>query len=92
MLPKGENHYDEYFGNQEVYRASVDASFSVPPSDAQSVDVTVTYQGCADAGLCYPPETKTIAISLEGAPPAIADSSSPGGGSGYVSGQDSFMA
>ena len=39
VLPKGENHYDEYFGDQEVYRESVDATFSVPPSDARTVDV-----------------------------------------------------
>jgi thiol:disulfide interchange protein DsbD len=31
VLPKGENHHDEYFGDQEVYRQSVDATFSVPP-------------------------------------------------------------
>jgi thiol:disulfide interchange protein DsbD len=88
VLPKGENHHDEYFGDQEVYRQSVDATFSVPPSDAKSVEVKVTYQGCADAGLCYPPETKTLAISLEDAPPASAGSSSDGGG--YVSEQDSY--
>jgi len=42
VLPKGEPHSDEYFGEQEVYRQSVDATFSVPPSDAKSVDVNVT--------------------------------------------------
>jgi thiol:disulfide interchange protein DsbD len=68
VLPKGEAHHDDYFGDQEVYRESLDASFSVPPSDAKSVDVNVTYQGCADAGLCYPPITKTLSISLDGAP------------------------
>jgi thiol:disulfide interchange protein DsbD len=91
VLPKGQDHYDEYFGNQEIYRESVDATFSVPPSDAKSVSVRVTYQGCADAGLCYPPETKAITISLEGAPATIATSSSDGA-TPYVSEQDSFMA
>ncbi len=88
VLPKGENHYDEYFGNQEVYRQSVDASFSVPPSDSKTVEVKVTYQGCADAGLCYPPETKTLTVSLEGAPATAAAASVAGGG--YVSEQDSY--
>jgi thioredoxin:protein disulfide reductase len=87
VLPKGENHYDEYFGNQEVYRQSVDATFSVPPSEAKSVEVKVTYQGCADAGLCYPPETKTLTISLEGAPATVAAGAS---GNPYVSEQDSY--
>ena len=86
VLPKGENHHDEYFGDQEVYRDSVDATFSVPPSDAKSVEVKVTYQGCADAGLCYPPETKTLTISLEGAPATVAADAS----GGYVSEQDSY--
>ena len=80
VLPKGEAHSDEYFGEQEVYRQSVDATFSVPPSDAKTVEVSVTYQGCADAGLCYPPETKVVSISLENAPAAttaVAGAASP---------------
>jgi thioredoxin:protein disulfide reductase len=88
VLPKGESHTDEYFGTQEIYRQSVDGTFSVPPSDATTVEVKVTYQGCADAGLCYPPETKTISISLEDAPAtSVADAAS---GGGYVSEQDSY--
>jgi thioredoxin:protein disulfide reductase len=90
VLPKGENHHDEYFGDQEVYRQSLDATFSLPPSDAKSVDVKVTYQGCADAGLCYPPETKTISISLEDAPPAGAVATTAGSDGGYVSEQDTY--
>jgi len=89
VLPKGLPHSDEYFGEQEIYRQSLDASFAVPPG-AKSVDVKVTYQGCADAGLCYPPITKTLNVSLEGAPTTMA-SASPSNG-GYVSEQDSFTA
>src|SRR5688572_5174973 len=83
VLPKGESHYDEYFGEQEIFRGSLDGTFSVPPG-AKTVDVNVTYQGCADAGLCYPPITKTLSVSLEGAPAAIATSAANGPG-GYVS-------
>lgn len=90
VLPKGEAHSDEYFGEQEVYRQSLDASFSVPPSDAKSIDVKVTYQGCADAGLCYPPITKTLTISLEDVPAGSASAAADS--SGYVSEQDSFAA
>ena len=88
VLPKGEPHSDEYFGEQEVYRQSLDATFSVPPSDAKSVDVNVTYQGCADAGLCYPPQTKLVSISLEDAPPATSVAA-PAEGE-FVSEQDSY--
>jgi thiol:disulfide interchange protein DsbD len=90
VLPKGEPHSDEYFGTQEVYRQSLDASFSVPPG-AKTVDVKVTYQGCADAGLCYPPITKKLSVSLDGAPAAIAGDAG-GSNGGYISEQDSFTA
>jgi thiol:disulfide interchange protein DsbD len=66
VLPKGEPHSDEYFGEQEIYRQSLDASFSVPPSSAKTIEVRVTYQGCADAGLCYPPITKNVTIGSDG--------------------------
>jgi len=88
VLPKGEPHSDEYFGEQEVYRQSLDATFSVPPSDAKSVDVNVTYQGCADAGLCYPPQTKLVSISLDDAPPATSVAAPAEGA--FVSEQDSY--
>ena len=89
VLPKGLPHSDEYFGEQEVYRQSVDATFSVPPG-AKSVDVKVTYQGCADAGLCYPPITKVLNVSLEGAPTSVASASGGSSTGGFVSEQDSY--
>jgi thiol:disulfide interchange protein DsbD len=89
VLPKGESHTDEYFGKQEIYRESVDATISLPPANAKSVDLKVTYQGCADAGLCYPPETKVISVSLEDAPATVPVSASSDTG-GYVSEQDSY--
>jgi thiol:disulfide interchange protein DsbD len=88
QLPKGESHVDEYFGEQEIYRESLDATLAVPPG-TKSVDVNVTYQGCADAGLCYPPITKTVKVSLEGAPATVASTSNPDAG-GFVSEQDSY--
>ena len=54
----------------------------------RSVDVNVTYQGCADAGLCYPPQTKLVSISLEDAP-AATSVAAPAEGA-FVSEQDSY--
>ena len=51
--------------------------------------MNVTYQGCADAGLCYPPQTKLVSISLEGAPPRRA-SRRRRTRRAYVSEQDSY--
>ena len=86
-LPAGETKMDEYFGKQEVYHHDVVGSIAV--SRASSGDLTVpmkvTYQGCATAGLCYPPITKVVNVVLPspgtGAPQAGGANagSSPGG-------------
>lgn len=49
---------DEYFGDVEVYYqfTTLTIAASALPSNAPS-DLKISYQGCADAGLCYPPET-----------------------------------
>ncbi len=79
VLPKGEAHSDEYFGEQEIYRQSLDASFAVPPGASNLVNVT--YQGCADAGLCYPPITKQISISsADGVTSALVQAGASSGG------------
>ena len=70
-FPKGKIKNDEYFGIMEVYYRSVAALVPVPRTAAgDTIDVDVTYQGCAEAGLCYPPITKTVSLLL---PVAVAD-------------------
>lgn len=62
QLPNGEWHSDEFYGKSEIYRHSL----TVPVTLTQAIagaTLTVTYQGCADAGFCYPPETKTVPLS-----------------------------
>ncbi|MFM9383266.1 protein-disulfide reductase DsbD [Pseudomonas sp. UV AK001] len=55
-LPEGESHSDEYFGEQQVYRQGLELKI---PATAKG-QIKVSYQGCADAGLCYPPQTRVI--------------------------------
>lgn len=55
-LPQGEAHSDEFFGEQPVYRQGVEVKIPA----AASGSIKVSYQGCADAGLCYPPQTRVI--------------------------------
>ncbi|MCP1446786.1 thiol:disulfide interchange protein DsbD [Pseudomonas sp. GGS8] len=55
-LPEGESHSDEFFGEQPVYRQGLELKI---PATA-SGQIKVGYQGCADAGLCYPPQTRVI--------------------------------
>ena len=59
VVPDGLAKTDEFFGDVEVYYGAVDASIQLAET-AELIELTITYQGCADAGLCYPPETKTF--------------------------------
>ena len=60
QLPKGEQKHDEYFGDVEVYHGILEVE--VPRTDQRAFTLVVTYQGCADKGLCYPPETERLDI------------------------------
>ncbi|MHC8337343.1 protein-disulfide reductase DsbD [Pseudomonas sp. HLT2-19-2] len=60
QLPKGEQKHDEYFGDVEVYHGVLDVE--LPRTDQRAFTLAVTYQGCADKGLCYPPETERLSI------------------------------
>ena len=53
----------------EVYYDSVAARVPVVGAAGAPVDVDITYQRCAEAGLCYPPITKTASLLL---PTALA--------------------
>ncbi|EJM80101.1 protein-disulfide reductase DsbD [Pseudomonas sp. GM60] len=64
QLPKGEQKHDEYFGDVEVYHGILDVE--LPRSDQRAFTLAVTYQGCADKGLCYPPETERLNIDGSG--------------------------
>jgi thiol:disulfide interchange protein DsbD len=64
-MPDGKKKTDEFFGDVEVYYGILSATVPVTrPQGAAAFEIAVTYQGCADAGLCYPPVTKTVAIEL----------------------------
>src|SRR5450755_2356283 len=56
--PQGDVHMDDYFGAQEVFRGQfmVTAPLSLASDASRSVLLKLKIQGCADAGLCYPPQ------------------------------------
>ncbi|MGQ5715429.1 protein-disulfide reductase DsbD [Enterobacter cloacae] len=62
QLPAGEWHKDEFYGKSEIYRQRLSVPVTVNQAD-KGATLTVTYQGCADAGFCYPPETKIVPLS-----------------------------
>ena len=55
--PQGEMIHDAYFGDTEVWRHQVAVHFEIAARTAE-----LTWQGCADAGLCYPPITRQVRL------------------------------
>ncbi|UTL80676.1 protein-disulfide reductase DsbD [Pseudomonas putida] len=68
-IPKGEAKHDEFFGDVEVYHGVLD--IELPRTDTRAFTLLIGYQGCADKGLCYPPETARL--SIDGAGGSTAD-------------------
>ena len=62
ILPPGTVKRDPYLGINEVYTQQVEAAVPYHRFDygAHPLQVKVTYQGCAEAGLCYPLITKVL--------------------------------
>jgi len=74
-LPAGEQKTDDYFGEVEVYYGVLDVELPIRNPQNQPFTLQVTYQGCADKGLCYPPETESLDIG--GAPTGPPKASTP---------------
>ncbi len=66
-IPPGKRKVDEYFGEVEVYYHQATARIPVTAGDSGTIQVGISYQGCADAGLCYPPELKWVSMPVSGA-------------------------
>ena len=64
VIPKGLAKDDEYFGRVEVYYNYADLSLKGIPNSA-NLALTVTSQGCADAGLCYPPYSEYFQLDSQ---------------------------
>lgn len=58
-IPDGEIIEDEFFGSSEVYYHQL--AVNIDPGQAQTLHIG--WQGCAEAGLCYPPERATIDLA-----------------------------
>ncbi len=72
QFSRGLQKDDGYFGRVEIYYHSARASIEQDDiigtqtrDTAGKLAVSVKYQGCADAGLCYPVQTRTLSLPLE---------------------------
>ncbi|MEM7433044.1 MAG: protein-disulfide reductase DsbD [Pseudomonadota bacterium] len=66
VWPKGKDKTDEFLGEQEVYYDEVSGRVSIARAEREAMDIEIEigYQGCADGGLCYFPQTQTFTVSL----------------------------
>ena len=63
-IPRGMSKSDEFFGDVEVFYEQLDVSSTVTTS-LEKFHVLVTYQGCAEVGLCYPRQKCWIELVSE---------------------------
>ena len=68
ILPEGYIHEDEFFGVQQIYRNEV--SFEIPYKNQKIIGdeilIEILSQGCADRGICYPPQKWKRTIKIGG--------------------------
>jgi len=69
IIPRGKVKDDEFFGRVETYRNQVAIEIPVirdaSLTKAIQLSVKTVSQGCADAGVCYPPQRKTLSVGLK---------------------------
>ncbi|WP_263056386.1 protein-disulfide reductase DsbD [Pantoea agglomerans] len=78
-LPAGQPHEDEFFGKSEIYPQDLTLPVTLQQA-ASGATLSVTYQGCAAAGFCYPPETRSVPVSVvtaSSAPPPVSAQPAP---------------
>ncbi len=69
QLPAGKIKQDEYFGKVETYRHDLVILLPYTHGGANQITLKATSQGCADAGVCYPPQTQVAKLDLPRARP-----------------------
>ena len=73
-LPPGKIKEDQFFGRMETYRDNVTAKLTgAAAGGVTMLRFKVSYQGCADAGICYPPQRKEVVVSLPDPARALPD-------------------
>ncbi|CNJ09053.1 protein-disulfide reductase DsbD [Yersinia vastinensis] len=70
-LPEGIVHHDEFYGEVAIFKQQLTLKIPIMQAGEQA-SVSVTYQGCAEAGFCYPPETRVVPLSAVAAGSSVA--------------------
>src|SRR5260221_7383924 len=79
-FPQGTLKTDPYLGTQEIFTQQVEATvpFTRLDAGAHPIQVKVTYQGCAEAGLCYHPAPRCLSQITAAPPPRPKQKRNPG--------------
>jgi thiol:disulfide interchange protein DsbD len=66
VLPGGETYHDEYFGAVQIFHDAVEMQIPLQRHSADATEITLLlgYQGCAEAGICYPPIKQQVPVAL----------------------------
>ena len=65
VLPAGKRKHDEFFGDVETYRGRVAVRIPLAAASAGSpLTLKAASQGCADAGVCYPPTIQQVRLTV----------------------------
>jgi len=73
IIPEGIFTNDEFMGDVYVFRDQVVLEVPLETPFSGPLNIALTFQGCADAGLCYPPEQTTLEASETQLPSQFAD-------------------
>jgi len=97
VFPVAQEHEDEFFGKSDIYRGNADIRIPWSGKANGPLTVIIKSQGCADMGLCYPPQTWQATVTLPaamvrstGVPDFIKQSGSQMGGA-PLPGEEAFV-
>lgn len=81
-IPKGKVSTDEFFGETETYRETLQVRVPLADAFSGAIDLQVVSQGCADLGVCYPPHRVRLTLdplSTSPSTPSLLDPSADAG-------------
>jgi thioredoxin:protein disulfide reductase len=66
QFPPGQAKHDHQFGKVEIFKKEVNVVVGLERVDTGVSDLAlkIVYQGCAESGICYMPEQKTVTVAL----------------------------
>ncbi len=88
LIPKGKEKFDDTFGKVEVYYGGVAIRLPVERNSSGTLPLVlnITSQGCADVGVCYPPQKQKLSVELPD-PSTVAAAALPADSAGDESGR-----